>query len=196
MTTEQDVPDEVVVIDGGSSAVDPWSLAFLGGLPLLRRRRKAALKAAAAATVAAASVLAAPNASAADTDRWDWNYDGLYLGAGVNGTSLQTRDSVTSDLGDILGLESGGGNFEDFPVGGQVYAGWMFNRHWGLEGRWSGTDDGESNILVEDVITGDRDQVRRRRSQPGRLDGLRRRQLAGGPALGPVRQARLHLAGR
>ena len=43
------------MIDGGSSAVDPLSLAFLAGLPLLRRRRKAALKlAAAVATVAAA----------------------------------------------------------------------------------------------------------------------------------------------
>jgi len=29
-----------ITLPGGSSAVDPWSLALLGGLPLLRRRRR------------------------------------------------------------------------------------------------------------------------------------------------------------
>jgi outer membrane protein OmpA-like peptidoglycan-associated protein len=152
--TTGDPSDEVLVIDGGSSAVDPWSLAFLGGLPLLRRRRKVALKlATAVATVAAAVSLLAGPAGADETDRWDWDYDGLYLGLGVNGTSLETSDSFTSSLQDALGIQSSG-NFEDFPVGGQAYAGWMFNRYWGLEGRYSATADGESDIYSRNVSTG------------------------------------------
>ena len=30
-----------LILPGGGSAVDPWSLALLGALPLLRRRRRA-----------------------------------------------------------------------------------------------------------------------------------------------------------
>jgi outer membrane protein OmpA-like peptidoglycan-associated protein len=51
-----------------------------------------------------------------------------------------------------LGLAgvAAGGNFEDFPYGGQVYAGWMFNNIFGIEGRWSDSGDGESDILLVD----------------------------------------------
>jgi OOP family OmpA-OmpF porin len=131
-------------------------LALGGLLPLLRRRRKAAAQ---VAMVAAAGVLAAPAAMAAD-DRWDWDYDGLYLGAGVIGTSLETSDSFNSSLAaelDLFGIESSG-NFEDFPYGGQLYVGWMFNNNFGLEGRWSDSGDGESDILLEDS-NGDRTNI-------------------------------------
>jgi hypothetical protein len=133
-----------VVIDGGSSAVDPWSLALLGGLPFLRRRRKAAAMKLAAA--AAAGILAAPGAMAADN--WDWDYDGFYLGAGVIGTSLETSDEFNSAIESEL---DSSGHFEDFPVGGQAYMGWMFNNFFGLEGRWSASGDGESDILFRET---------------------------------------------
>ena len=134
-----------IVIDGGSSAVDPWSLAFLGGLPFLRRRRKAAARVAAKvlAVAATAGILAAPAAMAAD-DGWDWDYDGFYVGAGVIGTSLQT----SSDLNTAISTElDATGSFEDFAYGGQIYAGWMFNNIFGIEGRWSDSGDGSSDIL-------------------------------------------------
>ncbi len=41
VTTEEEVTGSIE-IDGGSSALDLWSLTLLAGLPLLRRRRKAA----------------------------------------------------------------------------------------------------------------------------------------------------------
>jgi outer membrane protein OmpA-like peptidoglycan-associated protein len=137
-----------ILIDGGSSALDPWSLAFLGGLPLLRRRRRvAALK---LAMAAAAGVLAAPVVMADDT--WDWDYDGVYLGAGAIGTSLQTSSAfdsaLQSELG-LLGIPSSGG-FEDFPLGGQLYAGWMFTNMFGMEIRWSDSGNGDSDILFVD----------------------------------------------
>jgi outer membrane protein OmpA-like peptidoglycan-associated protein len=138
-----------LVIDGGSSALDPWSLAFLGGLPFLRRRRRAA--AMKLAMAAAAGVLAAPAVMAAD-DRWDWDYDGVYLGAGAIGTSLQTSSAFNStfqsELG-LLGIPSSGG-FEDFPLGGQLYAGWMFTNMWGMEIRWSDSGNGSSDIFLVD----------------------------------------------
>ena len=139
------IQSSTVVIDGGSSAVDPWSLAFLGGLPFLRRRRKAA--AMKLAMAAAAGVLAAPAAMA--DDAWDWNYDGVYLGAGVIGTSLKTSRSFNSTVQSQLGLL--GGSFEDFAVGGQLYAGWMFTNRWGMEIRWSDSRDGNSDILRVDT---------------------------------------------
>jgi len=138
--------DGEIVIDGGSSAVDPWSLAFLGGLPFLRRRRRAAAMKLVAA--AAAGILAAPSAMAAD-DNWDWNYDGFYLGAGIIGTSLETSDEFNSFVESEVGLDSSG-RFEDFAYGGQIYAGWMFNRYFGIEARWSDSGDGESDILFRD----------------------------------------------
>ena len=122
-------------------------------LPHSRRRPGTTALRLALASMAAAGVLAAP-AMAADADRWDWDYDGLYLGLGVNGTSLQTSDSFSSSLPTRLpGVNFGpdaSGNFEDFPVGGQAYIGWMFNRYLGLEGRYSGTADGESDINFVD----------------------------------------------
>ena len=148
-----------IVIDGGSSAFDPWSLAFLGGLPFLRRRRKAAASTTASTTArmtarmtagmlavaVAVVVLAAPPAANAE-DRWDWDYDGFYIGAGVIGTSLETSSDFSTALQDEV---DSSGNFEDFPIGGQIYAGWMFNRYFGIEGRWSDSGDGDSDILLD-----------------------------------------------
>ena len=124
--------------------------------PRSRRPGVTALKLA-LASMAAAGILAAP-AMAADADRWDWDYDGLYLGLGVNGTSLQTTDSFSSSLQDELPIGTSG-NFEDFPVGGQAYIGWMFNRYLGLEGRYSGTADGESDINFVDGGTGAKSKI-------------------------------------
>ncbi len=126
------------------------------GLPRSRRPGVTAVKLALAG-MAAASALAAP-AMAADADRWDWDYDGLYLGLGVNGTSLQTSDSFSNALQDALQIDTSG-NFEDFPVGGQAYIGWMFNRYLGLEGRYSGTADGESDINFVEAGTGNKTRI-------------------------------------
>ena len=135
----------IIVIDGGSSAVDPASLAILGGLPLLLRRRRKAL--AAAAVTAAAGVLAAPAAMAQDS--WDWNsYDGLYIGAGVIGTSIESDSGLNRTLSERLSAEVNG-DFEDFPVGGQIFVGWMFNQYWGLEARWSDSGDGDSDFKLD-----------------------------------------------
>ena len=147
---------KVPELSGGSSAVDPWSLAFLGGLPLLRRWRsrklaassKRLLKPAAALTVAVTvtALLAGP-AVAAD---WDWDYQGLYLGAGAIGTSLKGGKSLDEDLGasGILG------SFEDFPIGWQLYGGWMFTRNLGLEFRVSDSGNGQTDVLLRDTGTG------------------------------------------
>jgi len=40
IVTTGEAVEEPLVLPGGSGALDPWSLAFLGGLPLLRRRRR------------------------------------------------------------------------------------------------------------------------------------------------------------
>jgi hypothetical protein len=40
VVTTGEVVEEPLVLPGGGSALDPWSLAFLAGLPLLRRRRR------------------------------------------------------------------------------------------------------------------------------------------------------------
>ena len=143
----------VVVFNGGSSALDPWSLAFLGGLPLLRRRRTAALKVAvvAAASMATSGVLAAPAAVAAGNS-------GLYLGAGVSGTSLKS-DILSADLATLLNGSALAGQVEDFPLGVQLFEGWMFNRHWGVEGRYSTTGKAKSDIFVRRVVSGTEEKV-------------------------------------
>jgi OOP family OmpA-OmpF porin len=141
----------VISFNGGSSALDPWSLAFLAGVPLWRRRR-AALKLA----FAASGVLALP-AVAADGDGQDRVHEGLYLGAGVNGTSLQS-DLQAQDLADILDTNEVNGQVEDFPIGGQLYQGWMFNSTWGIEGRWSATSNGETDI-VSRLSAGDEQNI-------------------------------------
>ena len=185
----------IIVIDGGSSAVDPASLAALGGLlPFLRRRRKAAARKIAMA--AAAGVLAAPAAMAAD-DNWDWDYDGLYLGAGVIGTSIESGSDFNSALleeVDLAGLDSSG-NFEDFPYGGQFYVGWMFNEHVGPRGP---LERFRRRRVGHPVPGAGRhgDRHRRPGGEHRRLDDLRRRQLAGCQSLGPVRQAGLYGPGR
>ena len=135
-----------ILIDGGSSALDPWSLAFLGGLPFLRRRRKAA--AMKLAMAAAAGVLAAPVVMA--DDAWDWDYDGVYLGAGAIGTSLKTSSAFNSEILNGLGLSGipSSGVFDDFPLGWQLYAGWMFTNMFGMELRWSDSGNGDSDIFL------------------------------------------------
>jgi hypothetical protein len=140
----------VVVFNGGSSALDPWSLASLGGLPLLRRRRTAALKVAvvAAASMATSGVLAAGAG----------NDGGLYLGAGVSGTSLKS-DLLSADLATLLNGSALAGQVEDFPLGVQLFEGWMFNRHWGVEGRYSATGKAKSDIFVRRVVSGTEDKV-------------------------------------
>ncbi len=145
----------LVVFNGGSSAVDPWSLALLGGLPLLRRRRRAALKVAAvaAASVATAGVLAAP-AAAAEADA----NSGLYLGAGVTGTSLQS-DILSADLATLLNGSGLVDQVEDLPLGVQLFEGWMFNRNWGIEGRYSATGKAKSDVFVRRVVSGTEDRV-------------------------------------
>jgi len=40
IVTTGEAVEEPLVLPGGSGALDPWSLGFLGGLPLLRRRRR------------------------------------------------------------------------------------------------------------------------------------------------------------
>ena len=150
ITVEEEI---LVVFNGGSSAVDPWSLAFLGGLPLLRRRRRAAMRlaAVAAAGMATSAVLAAPAATANSAS-------GLYLGAGVTGTSLQS-DLLSADLATILNGSALVGQVEDFPVGIDLFEGWMFNRHWGIEGHYSATGKAKTDVFVRRVVSGTQDKV-------------------------------------
>ena len=141
--------DPIVSFSGGSSALDPWSLALLAGLPLWRRRRLAlTLAGVAAAGLAVSGVLPPVVANAATREDDDRIHQGLYVGAGVNGTSLQS-DLQSQDLADSLGVSEVNGQAEDFPLGGQLYQGFMFNSRWGIEGRWSATADGKTDIVSQ-----------------------------------------------
>jgi len=138
------VPDELVtVINGGGGALDPWSLGLLGGLVALCRRRRTAGQ----VTVLALAVLVAGPVLAADTGRV-----GAYLGAGVIGTELQS-DSPSALTGQLDA--SLAGNFTDFPVGGELYAGWMWSTESGAELRYADSGDGDSRLQLRSTITGD-----------------------------------------
>jgi hypothetical protein len=150
------VPDEVVAeIDGGGSAQDPWSLALLGVLAVLLRRRNSAGPRAlpfAANAGLRLSAIGLAVAFAAPVVADDWIRDGVYMGAGVIGTALKSDDpsAVTRQLDASLA-----GNFEDFPVGGQLYAGWMWSSESGIELRYADSGDGDSGIRLRSTVTGD-----------------------------------------
>ena len=185
----------IIVIDGGSSAVDPATLAALGGLlPFLRRRRRAAARKIAMA--AAAGVLAAPAAMAAD-DNWDWDYDGLYLGAGVIGTSIESGSDFNSAL-----LEESRPRRARFlrqlrglSLRWPVLRGLDVHEHVGPRGPL----ERFRRCRVGHPVPGagrHGDRHRRPGGEHRRLDDLRRRQLAACQSLGPLRQAGLYGPGR